>query len=256
MSSSCCLTGFPWTGTPTGQESKINLTCLGKDVDTYVAGADTEKAILIVADAYGWTFTNTRVLADCFAKEVGATVYIPDFFDKEVIPPSRLTSPEDFATFDFTSWFARHSKEIRGPEIEEAARALKRDLGFKKVGAVGYCYGGWGVFELGAKDKSLVDVISTAHPSFLTKEEISAICVPTQILAPEHDPVFTLELKQFANQEIRKVLGEGRYEYIDFPGLAHGFATRGDPDDEVQREGLEKGMRDVARWMGRWLSVE
>ena len=57
--------------------------------------------------------------------------------------------------FDFESWFARHGKEIRGPEIEEAARALKRDMGFKKVGAVGYCFGGWAVFEAGAKGVSL-----------------------------------------------------------------------------------------------------
>ncbi|KAL8868350.1 MAG: hypothetical protein Q9174_005049 [Haloplaca sp. 1 TL-2023] len=264
MSSSCCLKGFPWSGTPTGRESKIKLNSLGKDIDTYIAGSDTEKAILIVADLLGWTFTNTRLLADCFAKEVGATVYIPDlyvdqllgFFDKEIVPPSRLISPEDYATFDFRAWFARHSKEIRGPEIVEAARVLKRDNGFKKVGAVGYCYGGWGVFELGAKDKNLVDAISTAHPSFLTKEEISAVSVPMQILAPEHDPAFTPELKEFANREIPKAVGEEKYEYIPFPGLEHGFATRGDPNDEMQRAGLEKGMREVVRWMGKWLSME
>ena len=40
-----------------------------------------------------------------------------------------------------------------------------------------------------------MDCISTAHPSWLTKEEIEGVGVPVQILAPEIDPVFTPELK-------------------------------------------------------------
>ena len=31
-----------------------------------------------VHDVYGWTFTNTRVLADHYAKEADATVFLPD----------------------------------------------------------------------------------------------------------------------------------------------------------------------------------
>ena len=31
-----------------------------------------------VHDAYGWTFTNARVLADHYANEVDATVFLPD----------------------------------------------------------------------------------------------------------------------------------------------------------------------------------
>ena len=40
-----------------------------------------------------------------------------------------------------------------------------------------------------------MDCISTAHPSWLTEEEIEGVGVPVQILAPEIDPVFTPELK-------------------------------------------------------------
>ena len=35
-------------------------------------------AILLVHDIFGWTFTNARLLADHFAKEADATVYLPD----------------------------------------------------------------------------------------------------------------------------------------------------------------------------------
>ena len=47
-------------------------------LDCYVTGLSSKIAILLLHDLYGWTFTNTRLLADHYAEEVGATVYIPD----------------------------------------------------------------------------------------------------------------------------------------------------------------------------------
>lgn len=35
-------------------------------------------AILIVHDIFGWTLPNARLLADHYAKEADATVYLPD----------------------------------------------------------------------------------------------------------------------------------------------------------------------------------
>ena len=67
-----CLRASFWEGTPTGEETK-----LGKN-QAYKAGNNTEYAILFVHDAAGWTFQNARLLADYFAKEVGATVFMPD----------------------------------------------------------------------------------------------------------------------------------------------------------------------------------
>lgn len=70
--SSCCKTGFRWQGTPVGTESTIG------DSKTYVTGDNKKAAILIVADVFGWTLTNTRLLADHFAQEADAIVYVPD----------------------------------------------------------------------------------------------------------------------------------------------------------------------------------
>ena len=70
--SSCCLSGFEWSGTPVGKETKL------ANNDAYVTGTNKDAAILLIHDVYGWTFGNTRLLADHFANEVGATVYVPD----------------------------------------------------------------------------------------------------------------------------------------------------------------------------------
>lgn len=70
--SDCCKSGFKWDGQPTGTETKLG------EVDAYVTGDSKSAAVLIIADIFGWTLTNVRVLADHFAKEANVTVYLPD----------------------------------------------------------------------------------------------------------------------------------------------------------------------------------
>jgi dienelactone hydrolase len=72
MSKSCCLTGFAWDGTPIGTETTL------ADLNTYTAGSDPDAGILVIADLFGWTFTNLRLLCDHYASEANATVYLPD----------------------------------------------------------------------------------------------------------------------------------------------------------------------------------
>jgi len=241
--SDCCKEGFKWDGTPTGKESTIAGN------KTYITGDNKDAAIVIVHDIFGWTLNNTRLLADHYAKEANATVYLPDFFGGEVVDISQLEDPEKRAKFDVMEFIGRNSKEIRYPEMEAVVKEVKSS--HKKVGAIGFCYGGWAVFQLGAKGKNLVDAISTAHPSILTKEEISAVGVPVQILAPETDQMLTPELKEYCNTEIPKLGVEYDYQY--FPGLAHGFATRGDKTDAKQRNGLERAKNAAVHWFTQFL---
>lgn len=72
--STCCVEGFEWNGKPSSEVKKLGTH------DAYVVGSNTEIAILIIHDVFGWTFTNTRLLADHYAREVNATVYVPDLY--------------------------------------------------------------------------------------------------------------------------------------------------------------------------------
>lgn len=87
---------------------------------------------------------------------------------------------------------------------------------------MGFCYGGWAVFRLGAKEHQppLVDCITAAHPAMLTKKDIDEVAVPVQILAPEMDNLYTAELKTHSLQKIPK-LGVP-FDYQHFPGVEHG----------------------------------
>ena len=72
MSCDNCKSGFKWDGKPTGSESTLD------DAKAYVTGDSKDTAILIVTDIFGWTLPNIRLLADHYAKEANATVYVPD----------------------------------------------------------------------------------------------------------------------------------------------------------------------------------
>lgn len=85
-----------------------------------------------------------------------------------------------------------------------------------------------------------------AHPSMVEEFEVDAVSVPTQILAPQHDPIFTPELKTYCNKVIPTLGVEYDYQY--FPNLAHGFATRGDPNNPVQKKGLERAKNAAVQW--------
>lgn len=146
------------------------------------------------------------------------------------------------------AFIGRNGKEKRWPEILASAQELKKQ--YPKVGALGFCYGAWACFKLAA-DPSLIDAISTAHPSMLEHSEIENVKVPVQILAPENDVMYSDELKKFTLETLPK--SGVNWEYIHFPGLQHGFAARGDPNDKAQKEGLEKAKNNVVNFFTQFL---
>ncbi|KAF2663572.1 dienelactone hydrolase [Microthyrium microscopicum] len=233
MASECCLRGFQWDGTPIGKESTL------ANNKAYVVGSNADVAIMVIPDLFGWTFVNERLLSDYYAKEVNATVYMPDFFGGVVMPTEIVRDYSRFGELDLDKFHKDNSKEVRWPELLACVQALRSQ--YKCIGIIGYCYGGWSNFRLGSKEYSprLVECISTAHPTWLTKEEIDNIGVPVQILAPEVDPAFTPELKAYANAY--------------FPGVEHAFATRGNPDDGVEKRAMIRGKNAQVAWMKEWL---
>ncbi len=179
------------------------------------------------------------------------SVFLDHSFGGEVLDADLLIAgPEHWGPLDIQGFFERSSKEVRSPEIFECAKIVRSK--HDRVGVVGFCFGAWGAFQLGAKaNNGLVDCISMAHPSYVTKEEIQGVGVPVQICAPEHDQLFTEELKEFSNRVI-PTLGVP-YDYQFFPGLTHGFSVRGDIRNKAERAGMERAKNAVVLWFRQWL---
>lgn len=245
--SSCCLKSFRWGDTPVGETTKL------AENDTYVTGSNPDKAVLIVHDILGWEFPNVRLLADHYARELDATVYVPDFFNGDSLPSGPILAG-NWHEVDVSAFIAKNTRETREPEIFDCARALRQK--YKRVAAVGFCYGGWAVFCLGAKQHApvpLVDCIVAGHPTFLTEGDIDHVGVPVQLLAPEHDPVFTSELKRYSWETILK-LGVP-FDYQHFPGVEHGCLVRGDSSKAGERDAMARGKSAAVAWMKNFLGA-
>ncbi|KAI3325371.1 dienelactone hydrolase [Xylariaceae sp. AK1471] len=224
----CCLKTFTLGGAPTSTKTKL------ANNDCYVTSDNKNTAILLVHGIFGWKYPNVRLLADHFAREINATVYVPDFFGGWVV-----------------DWEA--SREICGPEVVACARTIKNELGFQRLGAVGYCYGGWAVCHLASKEQGipLVDTISMAHPSWLVAEDIDNITVPIQVLAPEYDQSYTPELKSYTFQTALKL--NVPFDYQHLPGISHGALERGDERNEDEWEAMERAKDAVVAWFKQYL---
>ncbi|KAK4889248.1 hypothetical protein LTR27_011925 [Elasticomyces elasticus] len=244
----CCVKGFEWDGTPEGKAIPFPTA----SNQAYVTGSNTEAAVMLITDVFGWDFINNRLLADHFAREANVTVYMPDFFDSESI--SKETLKKDFTEWakdglDIMAFVGRHSREIREPEIFDCAKKLRAE--YKKVGAVGYCYGGWVICRLGAKGNNLVDCVSMGHPSMLIKEDLDGVEVPIQILAPEIDAAYTAELKEHTFKVLQK--NQVVFDYVHFPGVEHSCFTRGNPDKAGELEAMVRGKQAAVHWFKTWL---
>lgn len=65
-------------------------------------------------------------------------------------------------------------------------------------------------------------------------------------MSAETDQMLTPELKAYCNATIPTLGIEYSYEF--FPGLVHGFSTRGDVKDPKQKRGLERAKNATVFW--------
>jgi dienelactone hydrolase len=250
--SPCCLQGFQWSGTPTGTVGRLASN------DAYITGDNPDVAIMVIHDLFGWEFPNTRLLADHLAREAGATVYVPDFFGGSHLPWAPVAAGRFEALGDSLPRFVRdNGRDVREPEVLACARALREGGRFRRVGAAGFCFGGWACFRLASAEHRppLVDCISVGHPSLLTAEDVDGVGggVPVQMLAPEVDAVYTAEMKLHTFTALQRL--NVPFEYRHFPGVVHACFIRGSDSEEHpgEREAMVRGKNAIVGWMREWL---
>nr|POE52019.1 hydrolase tropi [Quercus suber] len=209
----CCTIGVKHEGEATGEIKTIS----GKN-------KQTELAILILPDVIGHEFINAQLLADHFAAN-GYFVVMPDLFEGDPIP---LNRPEGF---DLGKWLTTggpnngHTFKQVDPIVETIIKEMRSNLGVKKIGSVGYCFGAKYVARFSAEGKG-IDVAAMAHPSFVDAEEIKAMKAPLTIAAAETDEIFPAA-KRRETEDILKDMSIP-YQINLYSDVVHGFSVRGD----------------------------
>lgn len=146
-------------------------------VSTYIAyppDKSTKNAILIITDVIGHKFINAQLIADEFAAK-GYFVLMPDMFNDDSVP---LNRPEGFNIMD---WVKNHSPVQTEPIIDSVLKEMRENLGCKRIGGVGYCFGGKYVCRY--LKSGLLDVGYIAHPTMLEEQELREIEGPLSIAA-------------------------------------------------------------------------
>ncbi|KAF1582564.1 hypothetical protein FQV11_0005746, partial [Eudyptes moseleyi] len=132
-----------------GQEVQV------EHIKAYVckAPASTDKAVVVIHDVFGWQLPNTRYMADMLAAN-GYIAICPDFFvGQEAWKPSN-----DWASFD--DWLKTRNAGKIDKEVDVIVKYLSEQCGAKKIGVIGFCWGGAAVQHLMLKNPHLKTGVS------------------------------------------------------------------------------------------------
>ncbi|KAF3041199.1 hypothetical protein E8E11_005088 [Didymella keratinophila] len=240
----CCAIGVKHEGTPKGEIKTFGDI---RAYEIYPEDRSTQNAVLIMTDVLGFEFTNVQLIADQFAAN-GYYTIIPDVFRGNEIP---FPMPSDF---DFPSW--KETKMPREADVDPIYAAiikhLRGELGVKRLGGVGYCFGGKYVCRW-LKPGGL-EAAFTAHPSFVTVEELKGIQGPLSIAAAETDQIFPAE-KRRETEDILKEMSVP-YQMSLYSDAEHGFGVKGDMANARGRFAKEQAFLQAVFWFDEFIKKE
>ncbi|QKX55385.1 uncharacterized protein TRUGW13939_02478 [Talaromyces rugulosus] len=235
----CCTLGSLHEGVAKGEIKDIG------NISTYFSyppDKSTENAILILSDVIGHRFINTQLIADQFAA-AGYFVVLPDLFYGDTVP---LNRPEGFNVMD---WVKNHFPEQTDPIIESVLTEMRENLGCKRIGGVGYCFGGKYVCRFLKPGK--LDAGYTAHPTMVDADELSGIEGPLSISAAVRDHVFSTAKRHESEEILDKK--EVPWQINLFPDVEHGFSVRCDVTKPRQKYAKEQAFAQAVAWFDEYV---
>ncbi|KAJ3341682.1 hypothetical protein HDU93_004316 [Gonapodya sp. JEL0774] len=265
----CCTTGYVFAGTPTGKEEKLN------GLDCYVAlpsSGSKEHSVLICHDIFGWKMPNTRLVADAIAKE-GFAVFVPapaaDALDISIMPAPTffgrfLQVGRALSVVPSVAYTVMNTKSNYGKLVKSFAKFLKEQEGVKKLGSIGYCFGGHDSLGLGTTTPPLADAVAEAHAgewSAPPSKDAADLVTPALFIFSHAD----FSLKDADRDEIIKVLQrrtaeeatKGYFEWnLYAPSTLHGFAIRCDETNPVQKAERDLALTNTKNFFKKWLLAD
>ncbi|KZM22430.1 hydrolase [Ascochyta rabiei] len=238
----------------------------------------SQNVIVLFSDAFGWSTTNLRRLADSYARRTGCRVYLPDFMYGGALPAwvkshmDRITGKSsgirDYmmkpilmiqAAYYIIPFFIRNPAHKRyGLAVDFVSRLRAQLPTGAKIGAAGFCWGAYATTHLARCDNisngnlPLIDAAFTAHPSEVKVDDFSGIKVPYSLIIGDID--FAMKIEDV--KKVSEILASDTTlasEVVVLPGARHGFAVRGNPNDASEREMADQAEDQLVRWFSKHL---
>ncbi|KAK7437266.1 hypothetical protein VKT23_018707 [Stygiomarasmius scandens] len=239
----CCFTrGVKHSGTPVGRAEMF------AGVESYVSepssfNGGTKSVILFMPDIWGPFTNNAKLIQDYFAAN-DFFVVGPDYFFGDTVD-----THDNEAGFDRMAWVQK-KKVVADESVPKWFSAVNEKYGSDaKYCAVGYCFGAPYVLEWATSSDAII-AGAFAHPALLNEDHFSNIKKPLLMSCAESDWTFPLPARRRAEDLL--VQAKAQYCIHVFSGVAHGFATRGDPNDNDARWAKEESASSVVRWFQRF----
>ncbi|BGP34208.1 hypothetical protein JCM10296v2_006023 [Rhodotorula toruloides] len=265
-----CFAGYKLDGEPKGTMGELG------GLGYYLAAGKAEekdRAIVLGTDIFGLGLANCKILADWFADKTGFPVFVPDYFEGDYIDTSTikpqltaLDEPMKNKSFLQRTWtlislvsamlvkvgpryLYRHRMSRCVPLAEKFCRDLREQKGFKRLGCIGYCWGGALAVLLAGEDSPL-DTAICFHPGNLTVKNFEDIRRPFMLVCSEEDMSFN-SIKPAALTALASLSATHNIPtkvYDDNPGTVHGFGCRPRLSDPRTREAFERGLERSREW--------
>ncbi|XP_064016873.1 carboxymethylenebutenolidase homolog isoform X2 [Pogoniulus pusillus] len=137
-------------------------------------------------------------------------------------------------------------------EVDVVLKYLREQCGAKKIGVVGFCWGGAAVHHLMLKNPHLKTGVSV-YGVIKFFEDGSSLLHPTLFIFAEKDEVIPLEEVTRLEQKLKENC-KVDYTVKIYPGQTHGFVHRRREDINPQdRPYIEEGRKDMINWLNKYL---
>ncbi|MEE6512685.1 hypothetical protein FKM82_019839 [Ascaphus truei] len=225
-----------------GQEVQI------EHIKAYVSKpqSSTDKAVIVVQDIYGWELPNTRFIADLLTDH-GYISICPDFFvGQEPWKPSN-----DWTTF--TEWFQSQDATKVDKEADAVLKYLKEQCHVKKVGVIGFCWGGMVAHHLMLKYPQIKAGVSF-YGIIRDADDRYALLNPTLFIFAEMDSIIPLEQVTLLDQKL-KAHAKVDFKVKVFPKQTHGFVHRKKEDiNPEDKPYIEEARMDMIEWLHKYIN--
>ncbi|XP_018609530.2 carboxymethylenebutenolidase homolog [Scleropages formosus] len=224
-----------------GQEVQI------EHIQAYVTkpSVDSDKAVIVIQDIFGWKLPNTRYMTDLLASN-GYIAVCPDFFvGKEPWNPS-----DDWSTFE--QWLEDKKPTNINKELDAVLRYLSEVCGAKRIGVVGFCWGGVATHHLTLRYPQIKAGVSL-YGIIRDVEDRYNLQSPTLFIFGENDQAIPLDQVKLLEKRLHEKCAVD-FQVKIFPGQTHGFVHRKrediNPDDKPF---IQEARMDLLNWLNKYM---
>ncbi|OVA10931.1 Dienelactone hydrolase [Macleaya cordata] len=195
--------------------------------------------VLLLSDIYGFEDSSTRDFAYRVACN-GYNVLVPDLFRGNPWTKHRSKS-------EFEDWIARQSPERIAKDINTSAQWMVNEFIAakisKKLGIIGFCFGGGKLLETLAQDQGAYFGIGACfYGTRMNPSLASNVKVPILFVSGDNDPLCPVDILQ----DLEKQIGRGS-KVVVFEGRGHGFAHR--PESAEEDGDAEVAFSIMRNWL-------